>query len=252
MAIGIKSLKEIESIRDSNAIVAKTLSLLEKNAKAGASLLELDSIAEDFVRSCGGRPSFKGLYGFPNAVCISVNEVIIHGIPTDYKLKSGDIVGFDVGVEMGGWYGDGAITVGVDGVSKENLELMECSKNALNESIDFIKSGCRFKELSAFLQDSITKAGFVPLRGFCGHGIGRKPHEEPEIPNYVDFGSINQGPKIRDGMVFCIEPMVCFKSGECKILDNKWSVVSKDGFFGSHHEHTVAIIDKKAVVLSEV
>lgn len=252
MAISIKSPKEIQALRLPNKIVAQTLALAQKSAKEGMSLLELDSLIEDSIRSLGARPAFKGLYGFPNAACISVNEVIIHGIPTDYKLKSGDIVGVDIGTECNGWYGDGAVTFGIGAISKQDEKLIACSKNALETAISNIKSNMHFKELSKMLEDFILQAGFVPLKGFCGHGIGRAPHEEPEIPNYLESSNPKQGSKIRDGMVFCIEPMICQKNGEPKILNDKWSVVSADGLNGSHYEHTIAVINGRAEILTEV
>ncbi len=251
MAINLRKPQEIERLRDSNVIVAKALKHAEALARPGVSLLEMANSTESYIKSLGGRPSFKGLYGFPGAICISVNEVIIHGIPTEYKLQEGDIVGIDIGVEYKGWFGDAAITVPVGKVKAEDTRLMDCSRMTLEESIAEIREGMRFKELSALLQELIIKKGFVPLRNFCGHGIGKRPHEEPEIPNYLDNDGAKQGPKIKNGMVFCIEPMVCVENGESKILEDKWSVVSTDNKRGSHHEHTVAIIDKKAVILSK-
>lgn len=252
MAISIKSKKDIESLRIPNRIVAQTLQLLASQAKEGVSLLELDSMAKDFITSQGGRAAFYKLYGFPQSICTSLNQVIIHGIPNEYRLQNGDILGIDIGVEYGGWYGDAAISVGIGEISIENKNLIACAKDVLYEAISHIKVGMRFKELSFFLQDSIMKRGFVPLRGFCGHGIGRAPHEEPEIPNYIESSNIKQGPKIKEGMVFCIEPMIAQKDGEPVILGDKWSVVAKDGLNGSHYEHTIAIVGGKAEILTEV
>jgi methionyl aminopeptidase len=251
VAIPIRKPHEIEALRSANKIVAETLQLLKNEAKEGVSLQKLDSLAENYIRSRGGRPSFKGLYNFPSSVCTSVNEVIIHGTPSEYELKSGDIVGFDVGVELNGWYGDSAITVGIGEISKDDDKLIDCAKDALYHSISKIKVGMRFKELSAEIEKFIRSRGFVPLANFCGHGIGRKPHEEPEILNYV-YGSPKSGPKIKNGMVFCIEPMVCKRDMESEIMSDKWSVVSKDGERGSHYEHTVAVIDGKAEILSKI
>jgi len=251
MAIAIRKPQEIEKLSISNNMVAKTLNYLSQQVRPGITLKELNFMGEEFIYSHGGRPAFKGLYGFPAGVCTSVNEVIIHGIPTDYALKEGDILGMDIGVEMDGWYGDAAVSVGVGNISQENQALIDCSKNALYHAIENIQEGMRFKELSYILQEFIHAAGYVPLRSFCGHGIGRKPHEEPEIPNYLEGNNAKQGPKIKNGMVFCIEPMICQKSGMAKILSDKWSVVSEDGLFGSHYEHTVAVIDGKAVILSQ-
>lgn len=252
MAISIKSKKDIQSLRVPNQIVAKTLQLLAKEAKVGISLLELDTLAREFIESQGGRAAFYQLYGFPQSICTSVNEVIIHGIPNDYKLKNGDVLGIDIGVEYEGWYGDAAITIGIGEISKDDAELIECAKRVLYEAINNIKAGMRFKELSLFLEYAIAKRGFVPLKGFCGHGIGRLPHEEPEIPNYLESPNANQGPKIKEGMVFCIEPMIAHSDGEPVILADNWSVVARDGLRGSHYEHTIAIVNGKAEILSEV
>jgi len=249
MAIALRKPQEIEKLRAANKIVGGALELLRENTKVGASLKELDAMAEDYIRSHGAKPSFKGLYGFPNAVCCSLNQVIIHGIPTDYKLQEGDVIGYDIGTELEGWFGDAAITVGVGKISVEDEALIACAKDTLYHAISEIKVGMRFKELSLILQTSIKDAGFIPLRDFCGHGIGKKPHEEPQIPNYLD-GKAKAGPKIKDGMVFCLEPMICQKESKPLILENKWDVVSSDGLRGSHYEHTVAVINGKAEILS--
>lgn len=250
MAISIKKLSDIEKLRVSNNIVAKTLNLLKERTKPGMTMSEVNAMGEEFIENFGARPSFKGLYGFPTGVCTSVNEVIIHGIPTNYKLKKGDILGLDIGTEKDGWYGDAAITFGVGEISEEDQKLIDCSYDTLMYAIDTIKPGMRFKELSFKLENFIAERGYVPLRSFCGHGIGRKPHEEPEILNYLEGNNPKQGPKIKEGMVFCLEPMICQKSGEAKILEDKWSVVSTDGLRGSHYEHTVAIVNGKTEILS--
>lgn len=250
MAIALRKPQEIEKLRTANKIVAGALELLRQNVKAGVSLKELDAMAEAYIRAQGARPSFKGLYGFPNAVCTSLNKVIIHGIPTDYKLQDGDIIGFDIGTEFEGYYGDAAITVGVGQISKENEELIACAKDTLYHAIESIREGMRFKELSYLMEQFILSRGFIPLRNFCGHGIGKKPHEEPEIPNYLEGKDPKSGPKIKNGMVFCLEPMICQKDSKPIILDNKWDVVSADGLNGSHYEHTVAVINGKAEILS--
>ncbi len=250
MAIALRKPLEIEKLRAANKIVGGALELLRQNTKPGISLKELDAMAEEYIRSHGARPSFKGLYGFPNAICTSLNQVIIHGIPTDYKLQEGDIIGYDIGTELDGWYGDAAITVPVGKVSAEDEALIACAKDSLYEAIESIKVGMRFKELSAVLENAIRSRGFVPLHSFCGHGIGKKPHEEPEIPNYLEGKNAKAGPKIKDGMVFCLEPMICQKDSKPLILENKWDVVSADGLRGSHYEHTVAVVNGKAEILS--
>jgi len=249
MAISLRKPQEIEKLRAANKIVGGALELLRANTKVGASLKELDAMAEDYIRSHDAKPSFKGLYGFPSSVCTSLNQVIIHGIPTDYKLQEGDIIGYDIGTELDGWFGDAAITVGVGQIDAQDEALIACAKNALYTAIDSIRDGMRFKELSFVLQTAIQEAGYVPLRDFCGHGIGKKPHEEPQIPNYVD-GNPKAGPKIKNGMVFCLEPMICQKEAKPIILENGWDVVSADGLRGSHYEHTVAVVNGKAEILS--
>jgi len=251
MAIAIRKTVEIDKLRAANEIVGGALNLLRENTKVGASLKELDAMAEDYIRSHKALPSFKGLYGFPNAVCCSLNEVIIHGIPTDYKLQEGDVIGYDIGTKLQGYYGDAAITVGVGKISEADEKLIACAKDTLYEAIDSIHVGMRFKELSAVLENAIRTRGFVPLRDFCGHGIGKLPHEDPQIPNYLDTDNAKAGPKIKNGMVFCLEPMICQKETKPVILDNGWDVVSTDGLHGSHYEHTVAIIGGKAEILSQ-
>ena len=250
MAIVLRKPQEIEKLRAANKIVGGALELLRTNTKVGASLKELDAMAEDYIRSHGAKPSFKGLYGFPNAVCTSLNQVIIHGIPTDYRLQEGDVIGYDIGTELNGWFGDAAITAPVGVISQEDEALIACSKDTLYHAIAEIKQGMRFKELSLIMEEFIRSCGFVPLYNFCGHGIGKKPHEEPEIPNYLEGKNPKAGPKIKNGMVFCLEPMICQKDSKPIILKNGWDVVSADGLRGSHYEHAVAVINGKAEILS--
>jgi methionyl aminopeptidase len=250
MAIALRRPEEIEKLRAANAIVGGALELLRAETRPGLSLKMLDAMAEDYIRSHGARPSFKGLYGFPNAVCTSLNEVIIHGIPSDYVLQEGDVIGYDIGTELDGYYGDAAISVPVGEVSELDTALIACAKDTLYHAIDFIKDGMRFKELSAEMERFVLERGFVPLRGFCGHGIGKRPHEEPEIPNYLEGNNPKAGPKIKNGMVFCLEPMICQKEAKAIIRPNGWDVVSTDGLRGSHYEHTVAVVDGKAEILS--
>ncbi len=252
MAIALRKTNEIQKLRTASLAVAKTLDYLSKNVKPGMTLLDVDKMGEEFLVNLGARPSFKGLYGFPNAVCTSLNEIIIHGIPNDTVLKEGDILGIDIGSEIDGWYGDAAITMAVGKISKEDEELIACSKDALYYAIDIIKEGMRFKELSQAIEKFIVDRGYQPLIRFCGHGIGKKPHGEPEIPNYLENGNAKSGPKIKNGMVFCLEPMICQKDREPVILDDDWSVVSQDGLKTSHYEHTIAVINGKAEILSQI
>lgn len=250
MAISLRKPDELTKLSKAGSIVGKTLKYLQENITVGMSLKEIDAMGEAFIREHGAEPSFKGLYGFPASVCTSLNEVCIHGIPTDYRVQEGDILGLDLGTKIDGYFGDAAITIGIGEISKEDEALIACSKDALYHAIENIKVGMRFKELSSILETFIRERGYVPLRDFCGHGIGTKPHEEPNIPNYVD-GKPKNGPKIKNGMVFCLEPMICQKGDQPIILEDKWSVVSEDGLRSAHYEHTVAVIDGKAVILTE-
>lgn len=251
MAIALRKPTELDKLVASNKIAATVLAYLSETVKPGMTLAEVDRLGEQKILELGARPSFKGLYGFPGSVCTSVNEVVIHGIPDGYVLQEGDILGIDLGTEHEGWYGDTAMTIPVGAISAQDQKLIDCAKEALYHAIDSIQSGMRFKELSWILEQFILERGFQPLRGFCGHGIGRKPHEEPEIPNYLEGSNPKQGPKIKNGMVFCLEPMICQKDGASKVLEDKWSVVSQDGLRTSHYEHTVAVIDDRAVILSQ-
>ena len=250
MAIALRKPNELTKLALAGSIVGKTLKYLQENVTVGMTLKEIDAMGEAFIRKHGAEPSFKGLYGFTGSVCTSLNEVCIHGTPTDQKIKEGDILGLDLGTKIDAYFGDAAITMPIGKISKEDEALIACAKDSLYHAIENIRVGMRFKELSLILETFIKERGYVPLRDFCGHGIGTKPHEEPNIPNYLD-GRPNNGPKIKNGMVFCLEPMICQKGDKPVILDDKWSVVSEDGLRSSHYEHTVAIVDGRAVILTE-
>lgn len=249
MAIPIRKPGEITKLRRAGEVVAKTLQYLQENIKPGMTLLEIDRMGESYLRDLGATPSFKGLYGFTGSVCTSLNEVCIHGVPTERTVQEGDILGLDIGTKLDGYYGDAAVTIGVGAISPEDEKLIACSRDALYHAIDAIRPGMRFKELTKILEDFITGAGYVPLRDYCGHGIGTKPHDEPNIPNYLE-GKPRQGPKIKNGMVFCLEPMVCQESGHPVLLEDKWSVLSEDNLRTSHYEHQVAVVDGRASILT--
>jgi methionyl aminopeptidase len=250
MAIAIRKPDEIAKLKRAGEIVGKTLQYLQNIVKPGMTLKEIDALGEAYIREHGAIPSFKGLYGFTGSVCTSVNEVCIHGVPTDRVIEEGDVLGLDIGTKLDGYFGDAAITMAVGKISAEDEALIDCAKGALYHAIDSIREGMRFKELSKILEDYIVSAGYVPLRDYCGHGIGTKAHDEPNIPNYLE-GKTNQGPKIKNGMVFCLEPMVCQKSGTPVLLDDKWSVLSEDRLRSAHYEHQVAVVDGKAIILTE-
>ncbi|MBS4275240.1 methionine aminopeptidase [Campylobacter vulpis] len=251
--IELRKATEIQKLREANRIVAKTLDFLEKEIKAGMTLRQISEMAEEYILSSGAKPSFKNLYDFPSAICTSLNAVCIHGIADDKVLKEGDILGVDVGTLLDGYYGDAARTLAIGKISKKDEELIACAKDALYFAIDSIYEGMRFKELSALLGEFIASRGFVPLQGYCGHGIGTKPHCEPEILNYLEKGAnAKSGPKIKNGMVFCIEPMICQKDGTPKHYNGRWDAGSVDGLNSAHYEHCVAIIKGKAEILSQI
>lgn len=251
MAIALRSASEIEGLRRANKIAREVLERVAEAVKPGVTTRELDELAESLCRKAGALPSFKGLYGFPSSLCTSVDEIVIHGIPDERPLQEGQIVGLDFGTNLGSWFGDCALTVPVGNVSEADRRLMAASEHALAEAIAMINEGMRFKELSFGIEKVILASGFVPLKSYCGHGIGRRPHEEPSIPNYLE-GKASQGPKIKNGMVFCLEPMICHTNGIPNVLSDGWSVKSGDGLKGSHHEHTVAVIGGKADILSQL
>ena len=249
--VSLKTPSQIEKLRAANALVARTLDELERHIKPGISLLELDKIAEDFILSHGAKPSFKGLYGFSGAICLSVNEVCIHGIPDEYVLKEGDLLKADVGTLLDGFYGDAARSFGVGEISEVDKKLIKCTKEALDLAVEALKPGMRVKELSALLGEFIAQSGFVPLLGYCGHGIGSTPHEEPQILNYLEQGSrANSGPKFKNGMVFCVEPMICQKDGRPVNLKGDWNTAGADMLHSAHWEHCIALYNGRAQVLS--
>ncbi len=249
MAIAIRKPAELEKLKRAGEIVGNTLAYLQEEIRPGMSLKEIDAMGEAYLRKQGAEPSFKGLYGFTGSVCTSLNEVCIHGVPDETVVREGDILGLDIGSKLDGYFGDAAITMCIGECSEEDKRLIACAKDALYHAIDAIKPGMRFKELSYLLESFIRERGYVPLRDYCGHGIGTKPHDEPNIPNYLE-GKANQGPKIKNGMVFCIEPMVCQQIGTPKLLKDGWSVISEDGLRTAHYEHQVAVIGNKAVILT--
>lgn len=249
--IELRKAEEIEKLRKANQIVARTLDYLESKIKAGMKLSEIADLAEDFILKAGAKPSFKGLYDFPSAICTSLNNVCIHGIADDKIIKEGDVLGLDVGTFFEGYYGDAARTIGIGKISQKDEKLIACAKDALYFAIDSIKVGMRFKQLSALLEKFIKSRGFVPLQGYCGHGIGTKPHCEPEILNYLEEGdSEKNGFKIKNGMVFCLEPMICQKDGTPAHFNGRWDAGSADGLNTAHYEHCVAIVKGRAQILS--
>ena len=245
--INIRSSREIDQLRKANAIVAEVFDRLKSEVTPEITTGDLDQIAEAYIRSRGAVPAFKGYRGFPGTLCVSINEEIVHGIPGQRKLKEGDIVSIDVGVNLNGYFGDAAITLPVGEVDEEAKRLLDVTEKALALGIDKAKIGNRLFDISFAIQHWVEANGFSVVRDFVGHGIGKSLHEEPQIPN---FGSPHQGPRLEKGMVLALEPMVNEGTYEVRILSDGWTVVTKDGKRSAHFEHTIAISDDRAEILS--
>jgi methionyl aminopeptidase len=250
--IELKSSEEIEKMRRVNLIVAEVLDELARNVRPGVSTGELDRIAEALTRKRGGKPAFKGYQVggrvFPASVCISINDEVVHGVPSDARLlQEGDIVGLDFGVIYQGYVGDSARTVPVGNVGAEAERLMAVTEQALWAGIDQARPGNRIGDVSAAIQERIEEDGFSVVREFVGHGIGRRLHEEPQVPN---FGVRDRGLRLREGMVLAIEPMVNAGVPGVRIKDDGWTAVTEDGLLSAHFEHSVAITEHGPYVLS--
>jgi methionyl aminopeptidase len=243
----IKSPREIEQLKRSNAMVAEVFEKLRGMIAPGITTRELDQVAEEFILLKGARPAFKGYRGFPATLCISINDEVVHGIPGQRRLKEGDIVSLDVGVNYIGYFGDAAITLPVGEVDPEAKRLLEVTKKALYIGIEKAKAGNRLFDISYAIQNWVESHGFSVVRDFVGHGIGRELHEEPQIPN---FGTPHQGLRLEKGMVFALEPMVNEGTHEVRVLSDGWTVVTADGKRSAHFEHTIAITDDGAEILS--
>jgi methionyl aminopeptidase len=245
----LKSPREIEQLKVANAIAAEVLERLKEGVKPGVATQDLDGIAEETILSKGASPAFKGYRGYPKSICASINEEIVHGIPGQRSLKEGDIVSLDVGVNYHGYYGDAAISLPVGEVDPAGRRLLEVTEKALYIGIDMAKVGNRLFDISYAIQQWVEKHGFSVVRDFVGHGIGKSLHEDPQIPN---FGSPHQGPRLEKGMVFALEPMVNEGTYEVRILQDGWTVVTADGKRSAHFEHSIAILDGGAQILSSL
>jgi methionyl aminopeptidase len=251
--IALKSAREIEIMKRANIIVAEVLRELKEKVAAGVTTLELDAIAEELTLRKNAIPAFKGynVAGrvYPRCLCASINEEIVHGIPTNRALREGDIIGLDYGVIYEGFYGDSAVTVGVGRVSDEARRLMEVTEIALYKGIEQLHDGKRLGDLGHTVQQVAESAGYSVVRAFVGHGIGRKLHEEPPVPNY---GEPDRGIRLREGMVLAIEPMLNVGGCEVEIKEDGWTAVTRDGSLAAHFEHSVAITKDGPVILSQI
>ena len=242
-----KSPEELIRMRAANQVVASVLDELRTIAAPGVTTAELDATVEARVREAGATPAFKGYRGFPASLCASINDEVVHGIPSPRKLMAGDIVSLDVGVLLDGYYGDSAVTVAIGTVSDEVKQLLRVTREALDLGIERMRVGSRVSDIGHAIQCHVEANGFSVVREFVGHGIGTKLHEEPQIPNYGEPG---QGPRLAEGMVLAIEPMVNIGKPTVRVLDDQWTAVTSAGSLSANFEHTVAVTSSSAAVLT--
>ncbi len=251
--IYLKTREEIEIMRESALLVSRTLAMIAPLVRPGVTPLHLDKLAEEFIRDNGGVPAFKGYKGhgnvpnFPATLCISINEAVVHGIPTNKPLKEGDIASIDCGVKKNGFYGDHAYTFAVGQIKPEVQKLLDVTKESLYKGIEQMISGNRIGDISAAIQKHAEAHGYGIVRELIGHGLGKHLHEDPEVPNY---GKPGDGPKIKEGMVLAIEPMINMGKKNVKSLPDGWTIVTQDGLPSAHFEHDVAVVDGKPEILS--
>lgn len=247
--IVLKSERELEYMRDAGKIVAETHREVSKAVAPGVTTGELDRIAENYIRSKGARPSFKGYHGFPASICASVNEEVVHGIPGLRKLKDGDIISIDIGAEINGYHGDAAVTLPVGEIDEEIQRLLTVTEEALYKGISQAVIGNRLSDISHAIQKHVEDNGFSVVRDYVGHGVGRQMHEEPQVPN---FGMPGRGPRLRPGMTLAIEPMVNMGTHEVITLSDNWTVITKDKKPSAHFEHSIAITDDGPEILTKL
>jgi methionyl aminopeptidase len=243
----LKSKSEIEKMAVACRIVAEVLEVLVRAVRPGLTTLELDSLAERSIRTRGGVPAFKGYRGFPNTLCVSLNEQVVHGIPSKRRLRAGDIVGLDLGAKWEGYYGDAAVTIPVGEIPSESQRLLATAREALYMGVKEVGPGKHLSDISHAIQSYVEARGYSVVRTFVGHGIGTALHEEPQVPN---FGPPGRGPRLKPGIVLAIEPMVNIGGADVEILNDGWTVVTTDGQLSAHFEHTVAITDEGPQILT--
>ncbi len=242
-----KSRDELDKMRRAGLIVAETLRELRGMVEPGITTRQLDAHAEKRIRSAGAYPTFKHYRKFPASICASVNDEVVHGIPSDRKLNEGDIIKIDCGATLDGYVGDAAITIPVGKILPEIEKLLEVTRASLFRAMEKMVSGNRLYDVSYAVQEYVEENGYSIVRDFCGHGVGQQMHEDPQVPNY---GRPGTGPKLKDGWVLAIEPMVNFGTHEVKVLEDGWTVKTKDGKASSHFEHTIAVTEDGPVVMT--
>lgn len=239
--------KELEKLRAAGRVVAEVLESVAREVAPGVATLELECVAEGRIAALGARAAFKGYHGYPCALCVSVNEEIVHGIPSERKLRRGDIVSLDVGVELDGYFADSATTLALEPVASELEKLLRVTREALERGIEQARPGHYLADISAAVQQHVEQNGLSVVREFVGHGIGTQLHEEPQVPNYATSA---RGPKLKAGMVLAIEPMVTTGSPEVKIQPDRWTAVTADGSYAAHFEHCVAVTQNGPWILT--
>jgi methionyl aminopeptidase len=242
-----KSAQELEKMSAAGRVVADTLALVGEHIAPGVTTGELDALAEEYIRSQGGEPTFKGYRGYPASICASPNDMVVHGIPGPYELREGDVLSVDVGVTLDGFVADSAVTFPVGDVSPEARVLLETCQKALEAAIDACQVGNRLSDIGHAVQTVTEAAGCSVIRTLVGHGVGRSMHEDPQIPNY---GNPGRGPQLADGMTFAIEPMINLGGPDVFVHDDGWSISTEDGSLSSHFEHTVAITNAGPRILT--
>jgi methionyl aminopeptidase len=245
----LKSLEEMEKMDRSCLIVAKTLDYLKDMVKPGVTTMEIERLADDYIKSNSAMPAFKGYRGYPASICASVNNEVIHGIPSDRVLEEGDILGIDLGAYKDGFYGDAASTFPVGKIPADVEKLLRVTEEALYKGIEKAREDNRVSDISHAIQEHVESSGFSVVRAFVGHGIGRNLHEEPQIPN---FGLPGRGPRLRSGMTLAIEPMVNQGGHEVVVLEDGWTTVTLDGKLSAHFEHTVLVTSDKPRILTKL
>ncbi|MBN2453723.1 MAG: type I methionyl aminopeptidase [Candidatus Omnitrophica bacterium] len=245
--IALRGAEEIGRIRSAGRIIGATFGLLKRHIKPGVRTRELDRLAREEILRLGGYPAFKGYKGYPANICVSINEAVVHGIPSERKLREGEIVSIDIGVKYRDYFADAAMTFAVGEISEPARRLMQVTKKSLEMGIENAVAGKRLSDISSAIQKHVESNGFSVVRSFVGHGIGTGIHEDPEVPNY---GKPGMGPRLEPGMVLAIEPMVNAGTHEVEILDDGWTAVTADRKFSAHFEHTIAIRDGAAEILT--
>ena len=245
--ISIKSPREMEQMRRACRLTAAARALAGSMVRPGVSTLEIDTAVRKFIESHGAKPSFLGYGGFPGSACISINEVVIHGIPDHRKLKEGDIVSVDVGAFLDGFHGDCAATYACGTISEEAERLIAVTQQSFWEGIQFARSGNRISDIGHAVQQYVERNGFSVVRDFVGHGVGHKLHEAPEVPNY---GAAGHGARLQPGMTLAVEPMVCAGHWEVRVLQDKWTTVTADGSLAAHYENSILVTDGEPEILT--